>query len=187
MTFVNSHVWSLRFINASTLAYAPRRGGATGGAARAGRASSGAFGARRSARGRAVGGERQVETIRDWIVHELAVSILRPRHTVARMIIFRAMRRRDRNLYQAHEARLGNLYSALLVRPLRRRTLEAFVIRTDQHLSSIMVFTRWLEHHSLCKSPPRPCIGQTIFRWKTLTVDVAIYYRVRGINLTGLG
>ena len=158
MTFANSHVWSLRFIYASALAYAPRRGGATGGAARAGRASSGAFGARRSARDRAVGGERRVE-IRDWIVHELAVSILRPRRTVARMILFRAMRRRDHNLYQAHEARLGNLYSALLVRPLRRRTrptfflqLEAFVLRTGQHLSAIMVFTRWLEHHSLVKA-----------------------------------
>ena len=176
MTFAKSHVWSLRFINASTLAYAPRRGGATGGAARAGRASSGAFGARRSARGRAVGGERQVETIRDWIVHELAVSILRPRRTVACMILFRAMRRRDHNLYQAHEARLGNLYSALLVRPLRRRTrptcflqLEAFVLRTGQHLSAIMVFTRWLEHHSLVKAHrdhalARPSLGGNAHR-----------------------
>ena len=114
--------------------------------------------------------------IRDWIVHELAVSILRPRRTVACMILFRAMRRRDHNLYQAHEARLGNLYSALLVRPLRRRTrptcflqLEAFVLRTGQHLSAIMVFTRWLEHHSLVKAHrdhalARPSLGGNAHR-----------------------
>ena len=56
----------------------------------------------------------------------------------------------------------------------------------------INIITKKFLHNKKCKinikeSPPRQCIGRTILRWKTLTVDVSINYRVRGINLTGLG